>query len=38
MGDFSKGGVHKTEGALMDDFSQGGVHKTDEFGNLFYFF
>ena len=29
MGDFSKGGVHKTDGLLMGDFSKGGVHKTD---------
>ena len=29
--DFSKGGVHKTDGLLMDDFSKGGVHKTDGF-------
>ena len=29
MGDFSKGGVHKTDGGMMGDFSKGGVHKTD---------
>ena len=37
MGDFSKGGVHKTDGVLMDEFSKGGVHKTDGvfFGDFF---
>ena len=30
-GDFSKGGVHKTDGVLLGDFPKGGVHKTDEF-------
>ena len=29
MGDFSKGGVHKTDGLSMGDFSKGGVYKTD---------
>ena len=29
--DFSKGGVHRTDGVVMGDFSKGGVHKTDGF-------
>ena len=29
MGDFSKGGVHKTDGFWWMIFSKGGVHKTD---------
>ena len=31
MGDFSKGGVHKTDGLWWVMFSKGGVHKTDGF-------
>ena len=50
MGDFSKGGVHKTDGwffkggstqnrwALMGGFSKGGLHKTDGFWNVFLLF
>ena len=29
MGDYSKGGVHKTKWLLMGHSSKGGVHKTD---------
>ena len=42
MGDFSKGGVHKTEEVLMGDFSQERVNEIDDvlmgFGIFFYCF